>query len=106
MLAAAYAVPAGEDGFEDLVVAIELRPGAKLELAEIESVIDRVFRTAQIPRFVRLVESMPMTAGYRVRKQALREQGLGLDRPGETTWHRASNSGRFVPLESLDELEA
>lgn len=102
-LAAAYGVPAGEGGFEDLVVALELRPAAKLEPAEVEAVIDRFLRTAQIPRFLRFVHSLPMTAGHRVRKQALREQGVGLDLPGNATWWRASGRGAFVPLESEED---
>ena len=103
-LAAAYGVPSAGGDYDEIVVSIELRPGEKLEPAAVGKVIDRVFRTAQMPRFLRFVESLPMTAGHRIRKQTLREQGLGLDRPGETTWWRPSPDSPFVELKSLDEL--
>ncbi|MEM9175635.1 MAG: alpha/beta fold hydrolase [Myxococcota bacterium] len=98
-LAAAYGVPAEDEGFEDVVVAIELRPDHKLEVAEIESVLERVFRTSQMPRYLRFVEALPLTEGHRVRKRTLRAQGLGLDRPGETVWSRASADAPFEPVE-------
>lgn len=102
-LAAAYGFSHDSDEFEDVVVAIELRPGEKLTPAEVDRVVDRVFRTAQVPRYLRFVEAIPLTAGHRVRKQALRDQGLGIGRDGETTWWRPTAGAAFERWSSAEE---
>lgn len=105
-LAAAYGVPIEGERQEEIVVAIELRPDAKLEVGDVEAVVDRAFRNAQMPRFIRFVEALPMTAGHRVRKQTLREQGFGVGRAGEATFWRPSPGASFVRLVSTDDLDA
>jgi hypothetical protein len=51
---------------------------------------------------IRLVEQLPMTAGHRTRKSALRRENLGLeDVAGETLWLAPDEEG-YVPLSTGD----
>ena len=74
--AAAYGVRLPNVDFEIPVVAISLRAGATLDLEALHEQVERELEPSSRPLVVRLVKELPMTAGYRLRKQPLREAGV------------------------------
>lgn len=103
-LAAVYGIRLENKSEDVLVAALTQRAGAKIDPVELRRVVERQLLAAQRPTVVRIVESLPMTAGYRTRKRVLREAGLGLeDASGQTLW-LASNESGYVPLERADAL--
>jgi crotonobetaine/carnitine-CoA ligase len=80
--AAAFPVPS-ELGEDEVMVAIVLEPGAALTAAElIEHCRPRLAYFA-LPRYVELVEELPLTENGKVRKQVLRARGVTA-----ATWDR------------------
>jgi len=103
-VAAAYGVRLeGVDG-EVPAVAIVLRPGAKLDPAALGVRVTRDLRPASRPMIIRVVDEIPMTAGYRALKKPLREAGI---RPqdlavGRTWWYdRAAREYRPLDAAAL-----
>jgi crotonobetaine/carnitine-CoA ligase len=85
--AAAFPVPS-ELGEDEVMVAIVLEAGTRLSPEElIEHCRPRLARFA-LPRYVDIVEELPLTENGKVRKQVLRAQGVGA-----RTWDSASGSG-------------
>lgn len=73
--AAAVAVPS-EMGEDEVLAVIATLPGAEFKPAElIEYLIPRL-PYFMVPRYVRMVESLPKTPTQKVQKHLLREQGL------------------------------
>jgi putative long chain acyl-CoA synthase len=69
------------------VAALLLRPGAKLDPVALRRCVLRDLHPSERPLVVRVVEALPMTAGQRIRRSALRREGLGLEAgSGETLW--------------------
>jgi putative long chain acyl-CoA synthase len=101
-LAAVYGVGLEDLGSEVLVAAITLRRDAKLDPAALRRRIESRLDAKHCPLVVRVLDALPRTAGHRIRKSTLREQGLGLDAgAGETLW-LAPGEDRYVPLEADD----
>jgi putative long chain acyl-CoA synthase len=102
-LAAVYGVDLPELDAEIPVAALTLRPGAKLDPRVLRRVVERGLKRSQRPLVVRIVDELPMTAGYMTRKRTLRDQGLGLhEAAGETLW-LAPGEEDYLPL-SLEDL--
>lgn len=74
-LAAVYGV-ALDGEYETVAAAITLRPGAEFDAGAFRHVVDTRLLPRERPRFVRVLESLPLTGGHRVRKSALRREGL------------------------------
>jgi putative long chain acyl-CoA synthase len=101
-LAAVYGVRLPESETEIPVAALTLRPGAKLDPVALRQSIEHRLPPHQRPIVIRLVDQLPMTAGHRTRKRALRREGLGLeDAAGETLWLAAGEEG-YIPLSTKD----
>jgi putative long chain acyl-CoA synthase len=101
-LAAVYGVRLPDAEAEIAVAALTLRPGAKLDPVALRSAVKRRLPRHQRPIVVRLIDQLPMTAGHRTRKRALRHEGLGLeDVAGETLWLAPDEEG-YVPLSRED----
>ncbi|HVK89157.1 MAG TPA: AMP-binding protein [Kofleriaceae bacterium] len=62
-------------GAEHAIAAIQLQPGASLDLAELSRHVASLPEYGR-PRLVRVVESLPMTDGFRPIKRAIRELDL------------------------------
>lgn len=79
---AAYAIPAalGED---EVMVAIVLQPGAKLDPVHLIQHCEAHMAYFMIPRYVRYVDTFPKTGTERTMKYQLRAQGVTRD-----TWDR------------------
>jgi putative long chain acyl-CoA synthase len=97
-LAAVYGASFGEDGAEILVAAITLRREAKLDAAALRSKVTGRLPEPRQPLVVRVLEELPLTAGQRIRRSALRREGLGLESgAGETLW-LAPDADAYVPF--------
>ncbi|MCA1807081.1 MAG: AMP-binding protein [Actinobacteria bacterium] len=81
--------------------ALVLRRGAELDSEALaRRVVEKLVSTSR-PAFVRLVEDLPTTAGYRVMKAALRAEGLpsaDIDAGRVLFWDRETR--RYAPLEA------
>ncbi len=103
-LVAVYGVQLPGQTHETPVAALTLRPGAKLDPVRLRRRVERRLSEPQRPVVVRVLAELPLTAGHRVRKRPLREQGLGLDQAqGECFW-LAPDSRAYEPLDR--EVEA
>jgi crotonobetaine/carnitine-CoA ligase len=80
--AAVFAVPSplGED---DVMAAVVLREGVALEELELIRFCEPRLARFAIPRYLELVDALPLTDTGKVRKAALRERGVGA-----ATWDR------------------
>ena len=102
-LAAVYAAQIPECGDSTIIVAaLTLRPGSKLDNAELTRIVRSKLPRPKRPVVVRILDAMPMTAGHRTKKRSLRLEGLGLDdAPGQILW-LAPNEEGYVPLSNED----
>ncbi len=101
-LAAVYGARVPGLEHEVVVAALTLQPGTKLDPVALGRIVTEHLDGPERPAVVRVVAVLPMTAGHRVRKGALREQGLGLeDGAGESFWYDPGASG-WVPLARAD----
>ncbi|MEU7811660.1 AMP-binding protein [Pseudonocardia sp. NPDC049154] len=80
--AAAVGVP-GETGDQEVLAVLELVEGAELDPAELIEFLRPRLANFMIPRYVRVVDVLPVTASTRVRKEPLRAAGRTPD-----TWDR------------------
>jgi putative long chain acyl-CoA synthase len=101
-LAAVYGAEIdGQDG-EILVAALTLRQGAKLDPVALRRGVTGALPSHQRPLVVRVLDALPLTAGQRIRRSALRHEGLGLGvGSGETLW-LAPHADSYLPLDSDD----
>ena len=82
--AAAYGV-ASELSEADVMIAVQLKPGASLNPIELLDFCAGKIPHFAVPRYVRVVDELPKNASDRVQKFKLREQGVTAD-----TWDRDS----------------
>ena len=102
-LAAVYGVRIPELDCEIPVAALTLRPGRKLDPVELRRVVTSQLVSSRRPVVVRILDELPMTAGNRTRKRALRNEGAGLsEASGQTLW-LAPGETAYVPL-SIEDL--
>ena len=82
---AAYAVPAGEEGTEDeVMLAVVASDGSGLRAEDVARHADGVLPRFAMPRYVEIVDELPMTPTQKVRKDDLRRRGVTA-----ATWDRA-----------------
>ena len=103
-LAAVYGVRQEDQERDLLVAALTLRGGTKLDPVALRRVVERRLPSPQRPQVVRIMETLPMTAGYRTRKRSLRQAGLGLAESAGETLYLAPNEDGYVTLESESQL--
>jgi crotonobetaine/carnitine-CoA ligase len=84
-IAAVFAVPSplGED---EVMAAVIAAPGAELDELELIRFCEPRLARFAIPRYVELVDSLPLTDNGKVRKAVLRERGVA-----DTTWDREAS---------------
>lgn len=73
--AAAVAVPS-KDGEDEVLVVVTTLPGTTLNPAELIKYLIPRMPYFMVPRYVRVVESLPKTPTQKVQKHMLREQGV------------------------------
>ena len=79
---AAVPVPS-EHGEDEVLIVVAAVAGAQLDCAELVAFCARRMAHYMVPRYVRDVESLPLTPTNKVRKHELSAQGLTAD-----TWDR------------------
>ena len=75
-LAAVYGVQLDGDAHQIVVAAITLRRGHHFDLKAFGELLETRLPEVERPRFVRVLDELPMTSGHRVQKGALRLAGL------------------------------
>jgi len=80
--AAAVAVPSAV-GEDDVKVVICVKPGASLQIVELMDFCVAHLPYFAVPRYVDMMESLPMNPTGKVRKTELRDSGVT-----PTTWDR------------------
>ena len=82
VMVAVYAVPDPRTG-DQVMAAIELRPGTTFDADSVMAFLaeQRDLGTKWTPRFLRIIEDMPLTANNKVNKQPLRVTGWQVDDP-------------------------
>jgi crotonobetaine/carnitine-CoA ligase len=66
-----------EDGDEEVHVVVVPRPGGALDPEELITFLSARLPSFMVPRFVTIAPELPKTPSGKVRKQALKEEGLG-----------------------------
>jgi putative long chain acyl-CoA synthase len=98
-LAVAYGVRVDGAADEIPVVAVALRPGRELDLADVASSLASL-PPGERPVVVRIVDEIPMTPGYRPLKGPLRREGVHPERGGGRMCWLDPESGAFCPLDA------
>jgi fatty-acyl-CoA synthase len=96
VLASVYAVPA-EDVGDDVMAALELRPGAEFDPAGFDAFLSEQsdLGTKSSPRYVRVMDALPVTETKKVLKRQLRNEHWETDDP---VWCRPSRGAPLVPM--------
>jgi len=99
MLVAAYAVPDPRVG-DQVMVSVQFLPGAG-DVGALDAFVRSQpdLGTKWLPKFVRVVTDMPVTATAKVQKRVLRAQRWETDDP---VWWRPEPAGPLVPLTDAD----
>jgi fatty-acyl-CoA synthase len=100
IVAAVFAVPSVDSG-DDVMAAVELRPGATFDGAEFGAFLagQPDLGTKWAPRYVRLVPALPLTVTTKVLKRELRRQHWSCDDP---VWWRPERGGPYVLMTAHD----
>lgn len=98
--AAVYAVPDTTTG-DQVMVALELQPGTNFDPAAFEAFVDTQpdLGPKWVPRYVRIVDALPVTATDKLDKKPLRADGWHTDDP---LWHRPPRARGYRPLTDDD----
>ncbi len=92
--AAAVAVPS-EFGEDDILVAVSLADGQRLEPAELLAFLTPRMAHFMVPRYIRIVDDLPKTPTRKVEKYLVRQSGITPD-----TWDR-EKAGISIRREKL-----
>jgi fatty-acyl-CoA synthase len=99
---AVYPVPDSRTG-DQVMAAIELREGAEFDPSEfvafLESQLD--LGTKWAPRYVRIVEALPLTGTNKLNKQPLKSTRWDTSDP---LWHRPGRDLAYVPMTAADRV--
>jgi crotonobetaine/carnitine-CoA ligase len=75
---AAVGVPS-EWGEEDVMVCVVTKPNHKVDTAHLHTYLRDRLPRFMVPRYIRLIDSMPKTPTQKIRKTELRDAGVGSD---------------------------
>jgi fatty-acyl-CoA synthase len=97
---AVYPVPDTATG-DQVMAAIELEQGADFDPGDFSAFLaaQEDLGTKWAPRFVRVVQTLPVTATDKIDKRPLRTEGWGTTDP---VWQRVGRDDQYVPLTSTD----
>jgi carnitine-CoA ligase len=94
--AAAVAVP-GDGGEDEVLAVLSMQPSTVLEPAALIQFLEPRMAKFMIPRYVRVMDELPLTPTQKIEKHVLRSQGVTAD-----TWERqvakSSNSGATIEV--------
>ncbi|WBX85355.1 AMP-binding protein [Sphingosinicella microcystinivorans] len=90
VLESAAVAVASELGEDEVMICLTLHPGQSLEPVDLMRHCLRQMARFMVPRYVRILESLPKTPTERVQKYALRAEGVTADtydREADPAWH-------------------
>jgi putative long chain acyl-CoA synthase len=88
------------EGIEIPVAALTIKRDMKFDPVALRSTVVKQLPANSRPVVIRVINDLPVTAGHRTRKRALRSAGLGLEEAsGETLWLEPKQD-RYVPFSS------
>ncbi len=96
-LTAVYGLPAVEGAMEVVAAALVMADGAVLDLVRLNQVVTGELSDVERPRVIRVVADIPLTTGYRPKKNPLRRAGLPSNTP---TYVYDLDKGEYVDLKS------
>ncbi len=105
VMVAVYPVPDARTG-DQVMAAVELQPGARFDPTDLADFLDAAadLGTKWAPRYVRVVDAMPLTATNKVDKQPLRRSQWS---EGEVWWRAAGDASyRLMAEADRDALRA
>jgi crotonobetaine/carnitine-CoA ligase len=70
-------------GEDDVMVAVQLQPGATLSAKELIAHCEKNLAKFMVPRYVEFRDTLPKTGTHRTQKSVLKKDGIGPD-----TWDR------------------
>ena len=99
MLVAAYAVPDPRVG-DQVMISVQFLPGSG-DVGQLDEFVraQADLGTKWLPRFVRVVDEMPITATAKVQKRVLRAARWETD---DAVWWRPRPGGDLVPMTGAD----
>ena len=102
--AAVYPVP-DPDGGDAVMAALELDPGEAFDPSDFERFLDAQadLGSKWAPRFVRIVDELPLTGTNKVRKVALRDERW--DTTDRLWWRPDPRSGAWSPMSRQDRAD-
>ncbi len=97
VLAAVFAVP-DEDVGDQVMAALELRPGATFDAADFDEFLSEQpdLGTKWSPRYLRVTEKLPTTETQKVLKRQLRKERWDVSDP---VWWRSDKTSRLTPMD-------
>ena len=100
VLAAVYAVPDVQVG-DQVMACVQVRPGSGLDAAALDGHLQAQpdLGTKWSPRYLRVVEEMPVTATAKVQKRGLRAEAWECTDP---VWWRCEPGGALRPMTDAD----
>jgi fatty-acyl-CoA synthase len=100
LLVAVYAVPDPRVG-DAVMAALQLRPGARFDPAAFGAFLagQADLGTKQAPRFVRVVEALPLGHTHKIQKRQLRAEGWNVADP---VWWRPAKTESYRRFEPAD----
>ena len=101
--AVVYGIPAGDGATELVVAALVLRPGTLLDSRKLMEHLRARATVGALPAFLRLIDRIPMTGGFRPQKAALRSEGITAD--GKCLRYEPER-GEYVVLGTEDAVTA
>jgi crotonobetaine/carnitine-CoA ligase len=88
---AVYGVPS-ELGEDEVMAAVVPREGAAISPEELIEFLQDKLAPFQMPRFIRLLDELPKTEVWKVKKKGLQAEGVTAD-----AWDREKDSGKIRP---------
>jgi putative long chain acyl-CoA synthase len=98
-LAVAYGVPISRGRFEIPAVAVVLRRGMDADLADLFERVEAELDPQSRPVVLRIVDDIPVTAGYRPVKEPLRKQGIDPQEMASRVFRLDSNERTYRALD-------
>jgi fatty-acyl-CoA synthase len=100
LFVAVYAVPDVRVG-DQVMAALQLRPGARFDAGSFDSFLTEQadLGTKWTPRFVRVVESLPLGHTHKILKRELRAQGWDVADP---VWWKPEKGAAYRPFTRAD----
>ena len=96
-LSIAYGVPTGDGGSQIPCVAVTLREGRELDIADVQTALSDL-GDGGIPQVIRVVDEIPLTTWFRPQSGPLRAAGIPAPTKPPTSWYWDPRKGGYRPM--------